>query len=107
MSRRSAGCTLILSQPSYDSILGNRRGVSRPPLDLDGLTSRNGTLRTIAAVHNQANQALPASATLNIERRNGTSPVPEKSIDCRALAYVLLRIFGPPRLANNAGLRDP
>jgi hypothetical protein len=34
-----------------------------------GLTSRNGTLRTIAALHNQVNQALPASATLHIELR--------------------------------------
>jgi hypothetical protein len=36
-----------------------------------GLTSRNGTLRTIAALHNQVNQALPTPATLHIDRRNG------------------------------------
>jgi hypothetical protein len=58
-----------------------------------GLTSRNGNLRTIAAVHNEINQALAQPVTLHIKSRIGAASSAKKSIACRVLAYVMIRIL--------------
>jgi enamine deaminase RidA (YjgF/YER057c/UK114 family) len=58
-----------------------------------GLPSRNGNLRTLAAVHNEINQALAQPAALHIKSALGPNPIAKKSIVCRVLAYVMIRIL--------------
>jgi hypothetical protein len=59
------------SIPFGDHVSHTKLAIAETAFTLLGLTSRNGNLRTIAAVHNALNQALASPGALHIESTTG------------------------------------